>query len=359
MKLAFCLFKYFPYGGLQRDCARVMRACVARGYEVHLFTRSFVGDRIDGVQVHEIPVRAWTIAGKTKKFVKKVLPLLEGFDCVMGFNRMPGLDIYFMGDVCFRAEAAQRARWHRLTARYKLYSAYEKIVCDAESRTQILLLTEQQKLALQTTYQTPLDRMTVLPAGIEVGRITCDAAVRLRVRAHHHLTDEDRLIVMIGSDFYRKGVDRALSAFQQLPAALQARTHLYIIGKGRAHSAWYSHPHIHYLGARPDAPDFLCAADLFLHVPRTEAAGMVLIEALVAQTPILTVSEAGYASYVTQAKAGVVLSAPFSQADLNQALRVLLNSDLSLYRLAIKDYLAQHDMYRLTDLIVDAIEKRS
>ena len=30
MKLAFLLFDYFPFGGLQRDCLKIARRCAAR-----------------------------------------------------------------------------------------------------------------------------------------------------------------------------------------------------------------------------------------------------------------------------------------------------------------------------------------
>ena len=34
MQLAFVLYKYFPYGGLQRDFLRIARICQARGHSV-------------------------------------------------------------------------------------------------------------------------------------------------------------------------------------------------------------------------------------------------------------------------------------------------------------------------------------
>ncbi|WP_255211100.1 hypothetical protein [Methylogaea oryzae] len=38
MKLAFALFKYFPYGGLQRDFIRIAGLCRDRGHEIHVYT---------------------------------------------------------------------------------------------------------------------------------------------------------------------------------------------------------------------------------------------------------------------------------------------------------------------------------
>jgi UDP-glucose:(heptosyl)LPS alpha-1,3-glucosyltransferase len=42
--LAFCLFKYFPHGGLERDMLRIALACRSRGYEIDVYTTSWRGD---------------------------------------------------------------------------------------------------------------------------------------------------------------------------------------------------------------------------------------------------------------------------------------------------------------------------
>ena len=41
--LAFCLFKYFPHGGLQRDMLRIALACQLRGYSIDVYTTSWEG----------------------------------------------------------------------------------------------------------------------------------------------------------------------------------------------------------------------------------------------------------------------------------------------------------------------------
>ena len=43
MTLAFCLFKYFPYGGLQRKLLLIAGICKARGHRVDIYTRSWDG----------------------------------------------------------------------------------------------------------------------------------------------------------------------------------------------------------------------------------------------------------------------------------------------------------------------------
>ena len=41
MKLAFVLFRYFPYGGLERDMLAMAKLCRDRGHEITIYTREW------------------------------------------------------------------------------------------------------------------------------------------------------------------------------------------------------------------------------------------------------------------------------------------------------------------------------
>ena len=64
----------------------------------------------------------------------------------------------------------------------------------------------------------------------------------------------------------------------------------------------------------------MSAADLLLHPAVQEAAGIVLLEAVVAGLPVLTTEVCGYAGYINAAQCGVVIPEPFEQENLNTAL---------------------------------------
>ena len=52
LRLAFCLFAYRPYGGLQRDFYRIAQVCAGRGHRVDVFTKEWQGDAPDNFKVH-------------------------------------------------------------------------------------------------------------------------------------------------------------------------------------------------------------------------------------------------------------------------------------------------------------------
>ncbi|HIF61158.1 MAG TPA: hypothetical protein EYQ26_17000 [Rhodospirillales bacterium] len=56
MKIAVCLYKYFPFGGLARDFLRIMTICHQRGYEIDVYVMEWQGEIPAGFNVHIIPV---------------------------------------------------------------------------------------------------------------------------------------------------------------------------------------------------------------------------------------------------------------------------------------------------------------
>ena len=107
MQLAFCLYKYFPFGGLQRDFLRIALACQQRGHAIRVYALEWRGEVPSGFEVICVPVRALSNARRYAKFTDWVAQDLQvrPADCVVGFNKMPGLDVYFAADPCYEEKA--------------------------------------------------------------------------------------------------------------------------------------------------------------------------------------------------------------------------------------------------------------
>ena len=161
MKLAFCLYKYFPFGGLQRDFLRIALACQARGHTIRVYTLDWEGDVPPGFDLVRVPVRAWSNVRRNEKFSDWIGADLavSPVDRVVGFNKMPGLDVYFAADGCFEEKARQlRNPLYRLSARYRHFSAYERAVFAPQSRAEILMISQLQQPFFERHYGTPAAR---------------------------------------------------------------------------------------------------------------------------------------------------------------------------------------------------------
>jgi UDP-glucose:(heptosyl)LPS alpha-1,3-glucosyltransferase len=335
MQLAFCLYKYFPFGGLQRDFLRIALACQMRGHAIRVYTLSWQGEEPAGFEVVTVPVRALTNARRYEKFSAWIRHDLAQRPAqrVVGFNKMPGLDVYFAADPCYE-EKAQTLRnpLYRFSGRYRHFAAYERAVFAPESRTEILMISQVQQPFFEKHYATPKSRFHLLPPGIARDRRAPPEApaIRAAFRAEFGLADDDLLLLQIGSGFKTKGLDRSLQALAHLPADLRGRTRLIAIGQDepsqfkRMAAALGLAGQVDILAGRDDIPRFLLGADLLVHPAYNENTGTVLLEALVAGLPVLCSAVCGYAHYIDEAAGGRVIPEPFAQATLDALLREML-----------------------------------
>jgi UDP-glucose:(heptosyl)LPS alpha-1,3-glucosyltransferase len=368
VQLAFTLFKYFPYGGLQRDFLRIALACQARGHAIRVYTLEWQGDVPADFEVVFVPVTALTNHRRYEKFVEWVQ-----FDLaqrpvarVVGFNKMPGLDVYYSADPCYEDKARTlRNPFYRLSGRYRHFAAFERAVFGTGSQTEILLISSLQQPLFVKHYGTSAGRFHLLPPGIAPDRRAPANAPEIRrdFRNEFRLSEDDLLLVQIGSGFKTKGLDRSLKALASLPSALKARTRLIAIGQDdqrpfeRQIRVLGLEKQVSILKGRDDIPRFLLGADLLIHPAYSETAGMVLLEAVVAGLPVLTTAACGYAHYIEDADAGRVVSLPFEQDDLNRTLAAMLADTAGRRQWSANglDFAKRADIYNLPERAADVI----
>ena len=359
MRLAFALFTYFPHGGLTRDLIAIARTCRQRGHQVCVYAGECRGSLSDlseaGIDLQLLPAKARTNHGKNRQFARQLKSAVAEFspDLIIGFNKMPRLDVYYAADGCFAEKSRQRGWLYRATPRCRHSLAFEKAVFSRESATEILMIAQNQIDIFRNFYDTDEAYMTLLPPGISRDRIAGDDAQARRkiFRAQWQLDNDDKLLLTVGSGFRTKGLDRTLKAFASLPAPLLKRARLFIVGDGKMR------PYekiarqlgvdgkVRFMQGRDDVPEFLLGADLLLHPARQENTGTVLLEAMVAGLPVVTTDVCGYAHYVIDEKMGEALASPFDQSAFNHGVLRLLEAERSRWRERGRNFAQKADIY--------------
>ena len=368
MKIAFCLYKYFPYGGLQRDFMRIAKECVDRGHQVTAYCLKWRGEKPDWLEVQTAPVKGFSSPLRYRRFYHWLSDQLAAkpVDVVFGFNKMPGLDIYYCADPCFENKARNlRAWWYKYTPRYRHFSRYEQAVFKPGGKTQILMISEVQVALFKKFYGTEDGRMEMLPPGISRDRRAPEnaGAVRREFRREFALADSDLLLLQVGSGFRTKGVDRSIRALASLPEGIRSKTQLFVIGEDDPREflmqakAQGMSARITFFQGRDDIPRFLQGADLLVHPAYAENTGTVLLEAVVAGLPVLVTDVCGYARYVEEAGAGVLVPTPFSQEKFNQQLCEMLEADRSLWKKKALKYADSADIYDMPLRVAEYIEQ--
>lgn len=361
MKFAFCIYKYFPYGGLQRDFLRIIETVTNRGHDVRVYTREWQGEQLLPERCKLVLLSCTGISNhaKNKNFYLQVKADLSKnpVDKVVGFDKMPGLDFYYQGDTCYRDDTKNRSLLYKLTPRYRQFCAFEDAVFHKSNKTKILLLSKLLKPVFQQYYRTEEKRFYLLPPGIAQNRkyINHSPKARQTVRKFLGIEDNQFLLLQIGSDFKRKGVDRSLLAIASLSEELRKKTYLCVIGQdnpskfrnlARKHGIFSQ---VFFLSGRDDVDQFIAASDLFLHPARSENTGTVILEALVGALPQIVTENCGYSPYVKEAGTGIVIPSNFTPQDFVFALERALSNPalLTTWQEKCKHYANSHDLYSL------------
>ena len=214
---------------------------------------------------------------------------------------------------------------------------YDPLLRRILRRADRLIATSPQYVQ-SSPYLKPLeDRVRVIPLGLDLARFQQPdpqqvAALKARFPGP--------LLLFVGRLRYYKGVQFLLDALPQTPTA-----RLLIVGTGPMAAPWQAQTlglrladRVHFLGDISDAelPAYYAAADLFVlpACARSEAFGVVQLEALASGTPILSTEVGTGTSYVNQdGVTGRVVAASDSQA-LADALHELLANPARLQAMA-------------------------
>ena len=372
-RIAFAVARYFEFGGMQRTYLRMARECAKRGHEVHAIVGDWEGERPPGISITELRVSALTNHGANAAFGRALRGVVSkiGFDCVVGFTKIPGLDVYYGGDPCYveRCRVREKGRLHRLSPRYRAFRDQEAAVFGQGEDVEIMLIAHREAAAFMEHHGTEPDRIHLLPPGIDRDRVRRqldEDRGREALCAELGMNPEDEFVLVVGSGFRTKGVDRLIRGFAALPEDLRSATRLVVVGKGdaRAYAALAAADgvgdRVDFTGPRSDVARFYRHAALLAHPARVENTGTTLIEAMICGLPVVVTGNCGFAHYVEQADAGIVVDDPFEPKRFAAALREgLTSARRTEWSENGPGFCEANDLYSLIEKGVDVIVDRA
>ncbi len=371
MRFAFVVSLWFPFGGMQRSLLRIAQACVARGHQVDIYTGEWQGERPEHIGVIELDTRASTNHRSNDLLAQRFAEAVagKGYDCRVGFTKLPGLDVYYAADPCYAARVEETKHpFYKLLPRYRAFCRQEASVFAQGVSTELMLIAHQEQEKFIRHYGTELERFHLLPPGINRERLlTQDAAKdRAEIRGGFGVTGDELMLLTVGSRFRTKGIDRVIRALAALPDDLRPRCKLVVVGHGktaplqRLAARLKIVERIIFTGTRDDVNRFYRAADYLIHAPRSENTGTVLIEAMICGLPVLVTENCGFASHVAKANAGITVPDPFAQSRLNSSLReFLLSGSRGEWMVNGPRYCENTDLYSLIERAADVIIERA
>ena len=142
-------------------------------------------------------------------------------DVVVGFNKMPGLDVYYAADVCYKEKVMQQKHGllgmlYRQTPRYKHFYQFENATFSRGGCPHLLMISDIERNYYATHYDSERSRFVLLPPGVAPDRKYSEAqkVQRQQFRASNNIATDQVVLLRWAPIFKRKGVDRSLAALR-------------------------------------------------------------------------------------------------------------------------------------------------
>ena len=273
----------------------------------------------------------------------------------ISFSKISGFDFYYAADSCFASK--NKNFFKNLSPRYQFFHKEEYQIFNPKSKTKILSISRKENEIYKSIYKTPDNKFIFIPPYIDK-KFFIESKNKFFFSSKY-FKNNNKLLIFIGSGFKTKGLDRAIIAFSSLPLKIRNNFNFAIFGKDnekkyRKIIARYGlEDSINIFPGHDNVPQLMREATALIHPARYENTGLILIEALSQNLPIITTDNCGYSSYVENDKKSIVLNSPFSQQELNFYLEKLLskNNYLNKINAEYKQYISyQLDKKILTNI---------
>jgi len=369
MRILMLSWEYPPHsvGGLAQHVYDLTTALAAAGDEVHLIT---IGDaeskeyeQDGGVYVYRIqpynlsaPDFLTWILQLNLRMVEYAIPLI---------NSLADLDLVHAHDwlVAYAGRVLKQSYRKPLIATVHateygrnqgLHNDLQRYISDVEwwltyEAWRVIVCSRYMEQELKRVFQLPADKIRVVPNGVDLGRYRRREAEQLS--REQYAAAGEKIVFFVGRLVQEKGAQILLDA---VPKVLQhyARVKFIIAGKGPALNYLKNramdmgvYERVYFTGyIDDDTRDFLYReADAAVFPSLYEPFGMVALEAMAAQTPVVVSDVGGLGEIVRHEINGLKCypGNPNSLAD--NLLRLLHDSDLA-ERLAGRAY---HDLRKL------------
>ena len=328
-KFVLIIFKYFPYGGAQRDLLQLAKKlCKKNLVEIVCMDWDGSPPKEKNISIKIIQSNCFFNYRRYLEFKNKASQYIENRTDVVSisFSKISGFDFYYAADSCFANKNKNFLK--NLSPRYKFFHEEEFQIFNPTSKTKILSISKKENEIYKSIYKTSESKFIFIPPYIDKNFFIESSKSISSI--NRYFKKNNKLLIFIGSGFKTKGLDRAIIAFSSLPENIRNNFNFAIFGKDKEKSyrkliARYGlDDSIKIFHGHDNVPQLMREASALIHPARYENTGLILIESLSQNLPIITTNNCGYSSYVQDDKKSIVLNSPFSQQELNLSLKKIL-----------------------------------
>ena len=312
LKVAVLVKSFITTGGSERYAVEITRRLRDRGHHIHLFARRCDEKYMEGISFYQVPSRrTFSSVVDSFYFAKKVARLLEGkeFDVIHSHERGWRQDVLTVHTSTYKSGLHKYSLIRRLDQTYLSYRSWLYLWMERrQMRTSHLVaVSEVIRQDIAKYYNRTEDVVVILPGvDTEVFHPSFTAENREQIRDEENISSDDMVVIFVGAEFRRKGLDCLIPA-------IGPGMRLLVIGRGERMSHYRDlavkcgvADRVHFVGHVEDVRRYYAAADVFVLPSLFEGFGMTVLEAMACGLPVVSSGNTGAAGLIENGRNGFV-----------------------------------------------------
>ena len=343
MKIAMLVKDFVTTGGSNRYAVELSTRLLRRGHEIHLYAQHWDPALVDGFILHRIPSFRRPRFLNSLFYAIRTMFLLKhaSIDVSHSHQRTIDHDVVSMHHPCYTIHRHGRVPSGRvltmirllLNPRHLVYRWLEFRQFGCRSLKYVIAVSERTKRDILAHYRLDAERVRVIYPGVDYNRMSMEGAREQRrvIRRQYDIAEDDLVLVLVGSEFKRKGLRFAIEALHRLEQEDEGQgvPHLFVIGGG-ADAAFREQvlrygleSKVHFIGLSTRVQQFYNAADLLVLPTLNEPFGMVVLEAMANGLPAIVSRDAGVTEVLNDGEQAILLDDPRDVDQIVAAIRRL------------------------------------
>lgn len=318
----------FELGGAERHVAEVAIRLLQRGFQISLIAHevSLSKEIVDQIDLYRLPLRGFGSIPKQLLFIFQAKRILQEihYDYLISFYRFPWKsNLFILCDPLVSYTLHQRGSFLSLMRpRYRIMLKLEKVAL-TEAKKVIALFSPTRNI-LANFYPQILSKTYVCHRGIDIQKFHPHLRQNRNIyRKIFNLSPKDYIILFVGYDTKRKGLNLLLKTLPHLPSHIK----LLVAGKDGTSSE-----RVKFLGKVKEMEKLYALADLFVLPTLYDPGAQSTLEALASGTPVITTPFDGTSEFVIEGLNGFVVER--EEKALKEAILRALDTPFDPYIIA-------------------------
>lgn len=316
LKIAVLVKRFISSGGAERYAVEVARRLLNKGHDIDLYARVADKELSVGMSIHQVPNKCkFSSVLNSVSFAREAAQMLQGknYDVIHSHERGYMQDILTIHTFSYKGG----------TERYSFLKKIDRIYLSPRSGLYLWLERKQMSaprlVAVSTVIREDIRTYYKRDKGVSVITPGVDTAWfhplrveenRKEMRREEKISADEMIVLFVGSEFRRKGLDCLIPA-------IGPGMRLLIVGKGererhyrRLVSKCGMAQKVHFKGLSDNIRMYFALADVVVLPSLSDAFGMSILEAMACGHPVVCSANAGVSALIEDGINGFIFHDP-------------------------------------------------